>query len=49
MYGLLGYLSWIAIQRWPDGPDAFILPALDIPIQQYYQAIVEKIRAASKP
>ncbi len=27
MYGLLSYLAWLAIQRWPDDPSAFDLPA----------------------
>ncbi len=49
MYGLLSYLTWIAIQRWPADSTAFDIPALDIPIQEYTKAIVEKIRAASKP
>ena len=49
MYGLLSYLSWITIQRWPTDPTAFDMPALDIPIQAYTKAIVEKIRAATKP
>ncbi len=49
MYGLLSYLSWLTIQRWPDVPTTFDLPAIDIPIQDYTDQLVRKIRAAAKP
>jgi hypothetical protein len=49
MYGLLSYLSWMAIQRWPMDPTAFDLPALDIPIRQYAWSMFEKIRASTRP
>jgi hypothetical protein len=49
MYGLLSYLTWLAIQRWPTDPTAFDLPALDVPIQQYAISLWQKIRAVSKP
>ena len=46
MYALLSYLAWITIQRWPSDPLRFDLPALDVPIRQYAEALVAKIRAA---
>ncbi|WP_435006382.1 metal-dependent hydrolase [Tundrisphaera lichenicola] len=49
MYGLLAYLSWLTIQRWPMDPTTFDLPALDIPIQRYASALAEKIRRATHP
>ena len=49
IYGLLSYLSWIAIQRWPMDASSFDLPALDLPIREYASSIVEKIRASSRP
>jgi hypothetical protein len=49
MYGLLSYLTWLAIQRWPDDRTAFDLPALDVPIRQYAEGLWKKIRAASRP
>ena len=49
MYGLLSYLAWLAIQRWPHDPTAFDLPALDIPLDQYARSLEKKIRAASRP
>ena len=49
MYGLLSYLSWLTIQRWPDDPTNFELPAIDIPIQEYTHQFIHKIRSASKP
>lgn len=49
MYGLLSYLSWLAILRWPSDPMAFDLPALELPVREYAASIVEKIRAATRP
>jgi LexA-binding, inner membrane-associated putative hydrolase len=49
MYGLLTYLSWMAIQRWPTDPSAFDLPALDLPIREYASSLLEKIRTSTRP
>jgi membrane-bound metal-dependent hydrolase YbcI (DUF457 family) len=49
MYGLLSYLAWLAIQRWPDDRTAFDLPALDVPVGRYAEGLWNKIRAAAKP
>jgi membrane-bound metal-dependent hydrolase YbcI (DUF457 family) len=49
MYGLLSYLAWMTIQRWPDDPSQFDLPKFDVPIKAYVSALVAKIRAATKP
>lgn len=49
MYAVLSYLAWITIQRWPESPTAFDLPTLNLPLQAYAEALVAKIRAASKP
>jgi membrane-bound metal-dependent hydrolase YbcI (DUF457 family) len=49
MYGLLSYLSWMAILRWPTDPTAFDLPALDIPIREYASSLLEKIRTSTRP
>jgi hypothetical protein len=49
MYGLLSYLAWMAILRWPSDPTAFDLPALDLPLGKYATALIEKIRAATRP
>lgn len=49
MYGLLSYLSWMAIRRWPPDRTAFDLPALDVPIGRYASALIGKVRAATSP
>jgi hypothetical protein len=49
MYGLLSYLAWLAIRRWPDDPAQFDLPRLDVPIDKYAAAILAKIRQATRP
>ncbi len=49
MYGLLGYLSWLAIRRWPTDPTSFDLPALDLPLPAYARELAGKIRAALRP
>jgi hypothetical protein len=49
MYGLLSYLTWVAIQRWPANPTQFDLPALDIPVQDYARELVGKIKSAARP
>lgn len=49
MYGLLSYLSWLAIQRWPTDPSAFDFPALDLPLRQYAVSLFEKIRISTRP
>ena len=49
MYALLGYLTWLTIQRWPTDPTEFELPAVDIPLPQYTQELLQKIRAATRP
>lgn len=49
MYGLLSYLSWLAVQRWPHDPWEFRLPALDIPVQTYAEELARKVRSAFGP
>jgi hypothetical protein len=49
MYALLSYLAWLTIQRWPERPGSFDLPALDLPLREYAAGLVAKIRAASQP
>jgi len=49
IYGLLGYLAWMTIQRWPKDPTYFDLPALEIPFGDYAREAAAKIRAATKP
>ena len=49
MYGLLSYLSWMAIRRWPSDPRAFDLPAVDVPLGRYATALIDRIRAATRP
>jgi membrane-bound metal-dependent hydrolase YbcI (DUF457 family) len=47
MYGLLSYLAWLTIQRWPADPWVLDLPPVDVPIRQYAASVWEKVRAAS--
>ncbi len=49
MYGLLGYLSYMTIRRWPEDPTSFDLPPVDIPVRQYAAALAARIRAATRP
>ena len=49
IYALLGYLTWLAIQRWPDDPFRDDIPPLDIPFQRYGHELIEQIRRATKP
>ncbi len=49
MYALLSYLTWLTIQRWPNDPTRFDLPAVDIPIQAYAAELLQKIRSAPRP
>ena len=49
MYGLLSYLTWLTIQRWPSDPLAFDLPPLDVPVQKYATGLWEKLRSTSGP
>jgi hypothetical protein len=49
MYALLSYLAWLTIQRWPSDPYRFDLPPVNVPISRYAEALIAKIRAASRP
>jgi membrane-bound metal-dependent hydrolase YbcI (DUF457 family) len=49
MYGLLSYLAWLTIRRWPSDPSTFDLPPLSLPFDQYAMALWKKLRAASSP
>ena len=49
MYGLLSYLAWLTIQKWPDNPTQFIPPPFDVPVDKYLAAILAKLRAATRP
>ncbi len=49
MYGLLGYLSWLAIQRWPKDPWSFRLPSPDLPLEAYARGVGARLRAALRP
>lgn len=49
MYGILGYLSWIAIVRWPTDASALDFPTVNIPIAAYWHELFRMIRAASRP
>jgi hypothetical protein len=48
MYGLLSYLAWLTIQRWPDPPTTFVPPQFEFPIGDFFKAILEKIRNAAR-
>jgi hypothetical protein len=49
MYGVLGYLSWLILQRWPMDSSAYDLPTPEIPIGHYAAEFVAKIRSATRP
>jgi membrane-bound metal-dependent hydrolase YbcI (DUF457 family) len=49
MYGLLSYLAWLTIQRWPEDPTQFDLPTPIVPIGVYLSEFVARIKAASRP
>jgi membrane-bound metal-dependent hydrolase YbcI (DUF457 family) len=47
MYGLLSYLAWLTIQRWPADPWAIDPPPPNVPIREYAIGLWNKLRAAS--
>ncbi len=49
MYGLLTYLSWLVVRRWPSDPTNFDLPALDLPIGEYGRQFLGRLKRAGEP
>ncbi len=49
MYGLLSYLTWLTIRRWPKDPTEFDLPPVDIPLIQYAREFAARLRQVAKP
>ncbi len=49
VYGLLGYLSWLTIRRWPSDRTSFDLPALDLPLADYARELAARVRSALRP
>ena len=49
MYGLLSYLAWLTIQRWPTDATAYDFPALNIPMHEYLRSLWDQFKRVSKP
>ena len=49
MYGLLSYLAWMTIRRWPSDATTFALPTVDIPLERYAEELLHKLRTATRP